>query len=61
MPAHTEARIRQLISDALTSTSEADVAQRVLPELRSALHEHLRLIKESVEAQTVILPKDRAA
>jgi hypothetical protein len=59
MPAHTDARIRELVSAALAASTEADV-DRVLPELRTALHEHIRLAKESLEARIVILPSERA-
>jgi hypothetical protein len=54
MPAHTESRILELVSEALAATTEEDV-DRVLPELRSALREHIRLAKESLEAQVVVL------
>jgi hypothetical protein len=54
MPAHTESRIFELVSEALAATTEEDV-DRVLPELRSALREHIRLAKESLEAQVVVL------
>ena len=54
MPAHTESRIFEFVSEALAATTEEDV-DRVLPELRSALREHIRLAKESLEAQVVVL------
>lgn len=47
MPAHTEARIHQLCTEALAAQSQADV-NRIIPELRSALEEHIRLAKESL-------------
>ena len=56
MPAHTEARIRELLSAVLAASTEADV-DRVLPELRTALHEHIRLAKESLEAHVVMLQR----
>jgi hypothetical protein len=52
--ARTEARIRKLMSEALAATSDSEV-ERILPELRSALQEHIRLAKESLEAQVVTL------
>jgi len=59
VPAHTEARIMALVSQALAAESEADI-DRVLPDLREALSEHVRLAKESLEARIVLLPKERA-
>ena len=50
MPAHTEARIHQLCTEALAAKTQSDV-ERVIPELRSALEEHIRLAKESLKAQ----------
>ena len=52
MPAHTESRIRELVAAALAATTEADV-DKILPELRSALHEHIQLAKASLEAQAL--------
>jgi hypothetical protein len=54
VPAHTEGRINKLVGEALAATSETDV-ERILPELRSALQEHIRLAKESLETQSIIL------
>lgn len=54
MPAHTETQIRELVNAALAASTEADI-DRILPELRTALHEHIRLAKESLEAQVVVL------
>ena len=54
MPEHTESRIMDLISQALAAKSEAEV-DRVLPNLRFALREHIRLAKESLEAQATAL------
>jgi ATP-dependent Zn protease len=42
------------MSEALAATSDSEV-ERILPELRSALQEHIRLAKESLEAQVVTL------
>ena len=50
MPAHTEARLRQLCSELLSSKTDAEI-DVILPELRSALEEHIRLAKESLELQ----------
>lgn len=50
MPAHTEARIHQLCTEALFATTQADI-DRILPELRSALEEHIKLAKNSLGAQ----------
>lgn len=50
MPAHTEARLRRLCSELLSSTTDAEI-DRILPELRLALEEHVRLAKASLEAQ----------
>ncbi len=62
MPQHTEARIQQLCREVIAAKTEADV-QRILPELRSALQEHIRLAKDSLEAQasTVSLLDSEAA
>lgn len=50
VPAHTEAKIHQLCTEALTAKTEADV-ERIIPELRAALQEHIRLAKASLEGQ----------
>ena len=50
MPAHTEARIQQLCTEALAAKTEGDI-ERILPKLRSALEEHIRLAKDSLETQ----------
>jgi hypothetical protein len=50
VPAHTEARIQELCTEVLAAKTQADV-DRVLPELRSALEEHVRLAKESLGTQ----------
>jgi hypothetical protein len=49
VPLHTEARIRQLVDQALTATSDSDI-EWIAPELRSAIEEHIRLAKESLGA-----------
>jgi len=50
MPAHTENRIKQLVTEALAVQTEDDV-DRIIPELRSALHEHIQLARESLGGQ----------
>jgi hypothetical protein len=50
VPAHTDARIQRLCTEALAAKTQADV-DRILPELRSALEEHVRLAKESLGTQ----------
>ena len=61
MPAHTEARIQRLCTEVLTVNSQADV-DRVIPELRSALEEHISLAKDSlgVQASTIAILNRRA-
>lgn len=54
VPAHTEARIHQLCTEALGAQTQADI-ERILPELRSALEEHVRLAKTSLEAQVTAI------
>lgn len=58
MPAHTESRILELVTKALAATSDDEV-DRVLPQLRAALREHIRLAKESLESSIVVLPRER--
>ena len=60
MQPHTEARIQQLCSEALAAKTLADV-DRILPELRSALEEHIRLAKESLETQVAAITSLDAA
>jgi len=60
VPPHTEARIQQLCSEALAAKTLADV-DRILPELRSALEEHIRLAKESLETQVAAITSLDAA
>jgi len=50
VPAHTEAKIHQLCTEALAANAEADV-ERVIPKPRAALQEHVRLAKSSLEGQ----------
>lgn len=50
MPQYTELRIRQLCNDALAAQTKADV-ERLLPELRAALCEHIHLAAESLKSQ----------
>ena len=59
MPVHTEALIQRLIIEALAATSNSEV-ERIIPELRSALQEHIRLAKESLGAQVVVLERPLA-
>jgi hypothetical protein len=59
VPAHTETRILALVKQALAAESEADI-DRVLPDLRAALSEHIRLAKDSLEARLVLFPSERA-
>jgi hypothetical protein len=50
VPAHTEARIHQLCSEAIVAQTQSDV-DRIVTELRAALEEHVRLAKQSLEGQ----------
>ena len=50
MPAYTEERIRQLCAEALAAKSQTDV-DRIVPQLRAALEEHVKLAKESLKSQ----------
>ena len=54
MPAHTEARIQQLCTEALAAKMQAEI-DRIIPELRSALEEHIKLAKGSLEAQVATI------
>jgi hypothetical protein len=60
VPAHTEARIHQLCTEALSAQTPADV-DRIVPELRSALEEHIRLARNSLQAQASTLSVLEAA
>jgi len=56
VPAHSEARTEKLITEALAATSDPEI-ERILPEPRCALQEHIRLAKEALEAQAVALER----
>jgi hypothetical protein len=55
VPFHTEARIRDLCTEALGAKTKADI-ERVVTELRIALEEHIHLAKESLEVQVGNFP-----
>jgi F0F1-type ATP synthase membrane subunit b/b' len=50
MPSFIEARVQHLCTEAIAAQSEEEI-DRITKELRSALEEHVRLAKESLEAQ----------
>lgn len=50
VPRATDLRVRRLCKEILAATTKAEV-ERILPELRSALREHIRLAKDSLELQ----------
>jgi hypothetical protein len=54
MPRFTEGRIQQLCTEALAVRTSEEV-ERVVHELRSALEEHIRLAKDSLENQAATL------
>jgi hypothetical protein len=54
VPAHTEVKIQELCGKALAAKTEADV-ERIIPELRAALQEHVRLAKDSLEGQMSVI------
>jgi len=54
VPAYTEARIQQLCTEALAVKSQTDV-DRVIPELRAALEEHISLAKDSLGLQASVI------
>ena len=54
MPQFTESRIEELSAEALAVKTEPEIEQ-TLNELRSALHEHIELAKESLGAQVVTI------
>jgi hypothetical protein len=54
------ARIQQLCTEAVAAKTLADV-DRILPELRSALEDHVRLAKESLETQIATITSLEAA
>jgi hypothetical protein len=55
MTRHTEPRIRQLCTGALAARTTEDL-ERIVPELRSAFENHIRLAKDSLGAQAHALP-----
>ena len=50
MPRHTETRIRDLCTKALSAKTAADI-EGIVKELRAALEEHIHLAKEALEVQ----------
>ncbi len=57
----TEERIQRLCREVLAAKTETD-AERIIPELRAALHEHVQLAKDSLASQaTAIAVLDAAA
>jgi hypothetical protein len=54
MPRFTEERIRRLCGEAV-STENNDEFDRVIAELRSALEEHIRLARESLQSRAGVL------
>jgi hypothetical protein len=52
--AQTEAKIQQLCTAVLAAKTEAEV-ERIIPQLRNALQEHVRLAKASLEDQAVAI------
>jgi len=46
----TEVRVQQLCSEVLAAKTKADV-ERIIPELRAALEDHIRLAKDSLGEQ----------
>jgi hypothetical protein len=60
VPAHTEALLKRLCSELASSKTDAEI-DRILPELRSALEEHVRLAKESLEAQVIYIAASEPA
>jgi len=50
VPADTEVRLQRLCKEILAATTKAEV-ERILPELRAALAEHIRRAKDSLELQ----------
>jgi hypothetical protein len=63
MPLHTEARIHALCKKAVSAHDEAEV-ERIVSELRTALNEHIRYARVSLQAQAKLFlvrsKKDRA-
>jgi hypothetical protein len=56
VPLHTEPVIQELCKKACATTSEAE-AEQALRELRTAIHEHLRLATESLTTLASTMPK----
>ena len=54
MSAQTEATIQQLCTAVLAAKTEAEV-ERIIPQLRNALQEHVRLAKASLQDQAVAI------
>lgn len=54
MSARTETQIQRLCAEALTVRTKADV-ERIMPELRAALLEHISLAKDTLGAQAKTL------
>jgi hypothetical protein len=55
VPRFTEERIKRLCSEAITTKTQEDL-DRVIKELRTALEEHIRLAKKSLECSAIALP-----
>ena len=51
MPPETDLRLQRLCKEILAATTKEEV-QRIVPELRAALEEHIRLAKDSLELQS---------
>jgi len=49
----------ELVTEALEAKSEDDI-DRVLPKLRTALREHIRLARESLKARATVLQTRRS-
>jgi hypothetical protein len=54
VPRETDLRVQQLCKEILAAATKAEV-ERILPELRAALEEHIRLAKDSLELQASII------
>lgn len=54
VPRATDQRIRLLCEKISAATTKAE-AERILPELRAALQEHIRLAKDSLELQAKVI------
>jgi hypothetical protein len=50
VPRETDLHVQRLCKEILAATTKAEV-ERILPELRAALVEHIRLAKDSLELQ----------